>query len=129
MVHMIMNNIGKGAAHTPLNPGLPAVVNLVITHDMPAYGLFVPTIVDIVADGLGIGLRAAFGRILAPRVIFFICALPQADAAALGIMDFTVFNDPAFTPVWTHRGGLKRGRRRPLCRHFTKCKAGYRDIV
>ena len=126
---MIMDNIGKSAAHTSDDPGLPAVVNLIVAHNMPAYRFFAPTVMDIKTNSFRVRLCSSFGGVFAPRVVLFVRAFAQADTAALGIMDFTVFNNPSFAPVWAHCGGLKCGGRRPLRRHLTKCKTGYRNII
>ena len=53
----------------------------------------------------------------------------KADAAALGIMYFAVFDDPPLTPVRTNQPRLKRGRRSPLCSGSAHRKAGYRDKI
>ena len=54
---------------------------------------------------------------------------PKADAAALGIMYFTVFDDPSLTPVRANQPRLKRSRRSPLGSGSAHRKAGYRDKI
>ena len=96
------------------NAALLAVVDVAPAHDVAADVLFGPAFHLCLEDGVTFGLSALLQTLGDPLVLVVgLEVLAQGDAAALGIADFAVLNDPALGPVGAHHAFLIGGGRSP----------------
>ena len=108
---------------------LSAIVNLVVTDDMGSDFFLAPANLQGAEHGLHLILIAGLAVPSGAQVMSCGGFLADTDAAALGIVDNIVFNDPALAPVSSKKAGLIRRRRRPGAGGLFHFKAAYRNIV
>ena len=130
VVDVIVFNGGEYTAQVADDAGLPAVVDVAAAHGVGAYGLLRPALGLGQADALALRLGAVLVLPVEPLVVVVLLeVLPQRDAAALGFVDLTVFDDPALRPVRRDHALLECRRRSPLGRGLADSEAGERDIT
>ena len=128
-VNFIAVNVAEDAAQMTHDAVLTAVVDHVVPHHMGADALLAPAHRQglphrLILVGVA-GLSSGFGEEVVPG--FFVLA--QADAAAFGVVDVVVFDDPTLGPVGADESRLipRGGREGSGCLgHF---KAGDGDVV
>ena len=105
-------------------------MDVAAAHDVGADGLPVPAVDLRLADGVALRLGSLLEVFPRPAVLVIgLEIFPKADAAALGIGDLAVLDDPALGPVRAYGALLIGGRRRPLRRGLTDHEAGDGDVV
>ena len=130
VVDVVVLDHGEDTAQMPHNTGLTAVVDMAAPDNVVADPLLGPALPLCLTDALPLGLGAVLVFCFQPLVVIFrLVILAQGDAAALGLGDVAVFNDPALGPVGADHALLEGCGRRPLGGGLCDGKAGQGDVV
>ena len=96
VVNVVVFDDRENSAHTADDAALLAVVDVVAAYDVAADILLEPAVVLASADCVTLHLRGALKMLICEVVVVLrIQILTEADAGALGEVDFIVFDDPA----------------------------------
>ena len=96
VMNVVVFDDGENSAHTTDDAALLAVVDVVAADDVAADVLLEPAVVLSSADCITLHLRGALKMLICEVVVVLrIQILAEADAGALGEVNFVVFDDPA----------------------------------
>ena len=110
--------------------GLAAIVDVAAPHDVGADRLLRPAVQLRQADAFALRLCAVLVLPLQPLVVVFrLQVLAQGDAAALGMGDLAILDDPALGPARGDHALLIRRGRRPLRGGLGDGEAGKRNVA
>ena len=96
VMNVVVFDDGENSAHTADDAALLAVVDVVAADDVAADVLLEPSVILSSADSVTLHLRGALKMLICEVVVVLrIQILAEADAGALGEVNFVVFDDPA----------------------------------
>ena len=125
MVDIIIFNNRKHAAQVSHNTCLSAVMDIAAPYYMGTNGFFCPALALRLANGIAFCLCSGLGMPDGPFVVIFrLQIFAQRDAAASGMGDIAVLNNPSFGPVGAYHAFLISCRRGPLRCSFGNGEAG-----
>ena len=129
VVDIIVLDQAEHGAEMAADPRLLAVEDLVVPDDVRADVLFAPSLVIGLEDGLQFPVEPDELPLDGPPVLTGGAVLAQADAAALGIADDIVLDDPSLAPVGAYQTGLEGRGRRPVHGRLGQVETLDRDEV
>jgi hypothetical protein len=123
-VNHVAGHRAERAAEAADDAGLAAMMNVVVADDVAADFLLRPAaLFQRILDRLVVAfLRAALA-------VPFVGVLAERDAAAAGVADFVVFDDPAFAPVGCDQADLAGARTGPIGGGVTQLESAHGDVV
>src|SRR5579859_7369213 len=94
LVDVVTCHGAKGGAQAADDPGLFAMRNLVVAHEVMADGFPVPAVLERAMDRLDIAFGAVGRGVIPPVPV-----LAQCDPRACRIANVVVLDDPTLAPV------------------------------
>ncbi len=130
VVDVVVLNNRENAAEVSDDTGLPAVMNIAAADDVASDVFFEPALTLRLDDVVALRLRAVLELIGEPAVVIVrLFVFTERNAAALGIGDLAVLDNPAPAPMRADHALLISSRRRPLRCGLLHRESGERDVV
>lgn len=129
MMHMIVLYTAERTTHVPHYAVLPAVVNLVVAHDMGTYKPASPANPQRFENCLKLVLIPGFTLRSRPLIISSGNFLAQRNSREFRIMKHIIFDNPPARPVRSEHAPLRRGRRSPIPRGIAYFKPSNSNVI
>ena len=132
VVDVVVLDDGEHAAHSAHDAGLATVMDVAAADDVGANGLLGPAVVLGDAHRIPLHLGGTLHVLVGEVVVVALLGLmvvAEGDAAAAGVGDVAVLNDPALGPVGADHAVLVGGGRSPVGGSLVHHEAAEGDVA